>query len=64
MKAIQVSSFEKPSILDHNGNTIYIVLSTLDVPAISVAHAPPDLRQRLMYAQLHRAAKRTDCMAQ
>ena len=44
MKAIKVSSFEKPSFMDHNGDTIYIGLSTLDVPAVSTAHAPPDLR--------------------
>jgi hypothetical protein len=44
MKAIKVSSFEKPSFMDHNGDTIYINLSTLDVPAISTAHAAPDLR--------------------
>ena len=29
MKAFQVSSCEKPSILGHNGDTIYIGLSTL-----------------------------------
>jgi hypothetical protein len=44
MKAMKVPLFEKPSIVDHNGDTICIGLSTLDVPAISTAHAPPDLR--------------------
>ena len=44
MKAMKVPLFEKPSIADHNGDTIYIGLSTLDVPAVSTAHAPPDLR--------------------
>ena len=39
MKAMKVSLFKKQSIADHNGNTIYVGLSMLDVPVISVCCA-------------------------
>ena len=52
MKAVKVSLFEKPSIADHNDDTIYIFLSTLDVPVISV-HALLDLRLPTMHANKH-----------